>query len=97
MVHLASSTRQITGIPQELEHLAARGADLNTLDLKHAHGRLLERRYALSGPFDDGAARSVNSYDEDADSEIMDPHQVWCPRGSTWISRRFFMALRQSS
>ena len=40
--------RQVAGFAQEFEHRSARGADLNPLDIKHAHGRLPERRHVHS-------------------------------------------------
>lgn len=54
--------RQVAGVAQKLEHFAARGSDLNALDIEHAHGRLLERRDALSGPFDNCATSTVNGH-----------------------------------
>jgi hypothetical protein len=54
--------RQVAGVAQKLEYCAARGSDLDALDIKHAHGRLLERRDALSDPFDDSATSPVNGH-----------------------------------
>ena len=40
-------SRQVARVAQELEHFGTWSSDLNALDIKHAHGRLL---HGLKGP-----------------------------------------------
>jgi hypothetical protein len=50
--------REVARVAQELEHLGTGGSDLNALDIKHAHGRLLGLK-GLVLPLDDAGVRVV--------------------------------------
>ena len=51
-------SREVTRVAQELEHFGTRGSDLNALDIKHAHDRLLGLK-GLVLPLDDVEVRIV--------------------------------------